>query len=54
MRIGTVDDAPVEFRDGLVWVGGECVTEGMECETAEQILADLRMAWGSRFMEAAQ
>ena len=54
MSIGTLDGAPVEFRDGLVWVDGECVTEGMECEAAEQILPDLRMAWGSRFVEAAR
>lgn len=52
MRIGTLDGAAVEFRDGLVWVGGECVTEGMECDSPQQILADLRMAWGSRFVEA--
>lgn len=51
MRIGTVDGALVEFLDGLVWVGGECVTEGLECERPEQILADLREAWGSRFVE---
>ena len=54
MSIGTLDGASVEFRDGLVWVGGECMTEGLECEAPEQILADLRMAWGSRFIEAAQ
>jgi hypothetical protein len=52
VRIGTLDGAAVEFRDGLVWVGGECVTEGLEAETAQQILADLRMAWGLRFVEA--
>ena len=54
MSAGTLDGASVEFRDGLVWVDGECVTEGAECEAAQQILADLRMAWGSRFVEAAQ
>lgn len=54
MSIGTLDGASVEFRDGLVWVGGECMTEGLECDAPEQILADLRMAWRSRFVEAAQ
>jgi len=54
MIIGMLDGAPVEWRDAAVWVGGECVTEGFECDSAEQILPDLRMAWGSRFVEAAQ